>query len=102
MSQVTITLNGRHYAIGCADGEENRLLSLAGELDRRMGDLVAEVGQVGDARLMVMLGLLLLDEIDELRSEEREAGSDPEDKAARIIERLAERAESLAARLERT
>lgn len=102
MAQVTITMNGRHYAIGCADGEEARLRSLAAELDSRVAGLVSEVGQIGDARLLVMAGLLLLDEMEELRVEARGGGADADDRSAALIESLADRVESLAARLEAT
>jgi len=95
-------MNGRHYAVGCADGEEARLRNLAAELDRRLSGLVEEVGQIGDARLLVMLGLLLLDEMEELRLEARGGGSDAEDRVSAIVENLADRVESLAARLEGT
>ena len=47
MGQLTINVNGHHYTIGCADGEEGRLQVLAEELGRRMDALVAEVGQIG-------------------------------------------------------
>lgn len=100
MAQVTVTMNGRHYAIGCADGEEARLRKLAAELDRRLSGLVEEVGQIGDARLLVMLGLLLLDEMEELRVVSS-GGAEPDDRVAAIVEGLADRAEALAARLER-
>jgi len=102
MAQLTIQLNGRSYTIGCADGEEARLRNLAAELDRRVSSLVEEVGQIGDARLLVMAGLLLLDEMEELRVEARGGGSDAEDRVASIVESLADRVESLAARLEAT
>lgn len=102
MAQVTITMNGRHYAVGCADGEEARLRNLAAELDRRLSGLVEEVGQIGDARLLVMLGLLLLDEMEELRLETGGGGSGAEDRVAAVVESLADRVESLAARLEGT
>ena len=50
MGQVTVNLNGHHYTIGCADGDEGRLRVLAEDLDKRMTSLVGAVGQVGDAR----------------------------------------------------
>lgn len=99
MGQVTVNLNGHHYTIGCADGDEGRLRILAKELDKRMESLVGAVGQVGDARLLVMLSLLLLDELEEAQSP-TPAASGGEAAAAAIIERLAERMESLAERLE--
>ncbi len=100
MGQVTIILNGHHYTIGCADGDEGRLRDLAAELDGRMKTLVDAVGQVGDARLLVMLSLLLLDEVEETRGA---AVPDlDEDRTASAIEGLAARVESLAAKLEAT
>lgn len=98
MAQLTIQLNGRSYTIGCADGEEERLRGLAVELDRRTAALVADVGQVGDARLLVMLGLLLLDEIEEARGAGRRSA---DESAAAMLDAAAERIEALAARIER-
>ncbi len=102
MGQLTITVNGHHYTIGCGDGEEDRLRTLSDELSRRMDALVAEVGQVGDARLLVMMNLLLLDEIEELAGAIAPdgAGQGDEDRAADILESLAARIETLAERLE--
>lgn len=102
MGQLTITVNGHHYTIGCGDGEEDRLRSLAEDLSRRMAALVAEVGQVGDARLLVMLNLLLLDEMEELRGAMAPEGANgtSEDRAAAVLDSLATRIEALAARLE--
>ena len=99
MGQVTVNLNGHHYTIGCADGDEGRLRVLAEDLDKRMTSLVGAVGQVGDARLLVMLSLLLLDELEEARSNVP-AASGGDDAATAVVERLAARMESLAERLE--
>jgi cell division protein ZapA len=101
MGQVTVKLNGHHYTIGCADGDEGRLRVLAKELDQRMESLVGAVGQVGDARLLVMLSLLLLDELEEARGNTA-AVSGSDEAAAAVIERLAARMESLAEKLEAT
>lgn len=99
MGQVTVNLNGHHYTIGCADGDEGRLKILSEDLDERMISLVGAVGQVGDARLLVMLSLLLLDELEEARGGAPvTAGGDVA--AAAAIERLAARMETLAERLE--
>lgn len=102
MGQLTIVVNGHHYTIGCADGEEERLRVLAEELGRRMDVLVAEVGQIGDARLLVMLNLLMLDEMEELRGAMAPGvgAENVEDRAAAVLESLADRVETLAARLE--
>ena len=102
MGQLAITVNGHHYTIGCGDGEEDRLRNLAENLSRRMAELVAEVGQVGDARLLVMLNLLLLDELEEMRGAmaPADANGHSEERAAAVLDSLATRIEALAARLE--
>jgi len=99
MGQVIVNLNGHHYTIGCADGDEGRLRLLAENLDGRMKALVGAVGQVGDARLLVMLSLLLLDELEEARGGAPAPPPDDE-AAAAAVETLAARMELLAERLE--
>jgi cell division protein ZapA len=69
MSQVTVTINGRKYDISCDNGEEAHLTQLAEYVDRRVGELVTKVGQVGDARLLVMTSLLCADELSEVYTE---------------------------------
>ena len=67
MGQVTITLNGRSYRLRCGDGEEQRLLELAEHVDDRLASLVAEFGQVGDERLLLMTALMIADELFDAR-----------------------------------
>ncbi|MEN8195216.1 MAG: cell division protein ZapA, partial [Pseudomonadota bacterium] len=45
MGQVTVNLNGHHYTIGCADGDEGRLRVLAEDLDK----LVNSRGPTGES-----------------------------------------------------
>lgn len=69
MSQLSITVNGRSYQIACEEGQEKHLGELGAYLDKRVKDLVAQVGQVGDTRLLVMVALLIADELSELYDE---------------------------------
>lgn len=117
MGQVAITINGRSYDIACDDGQEEHLARLGLYLDQKVAELVTNVGQVGDARLMVMASLLIADELadayDELAEAKEaqqstaaraddEAENDPERNGAvqQSLERLARRIEGVAARLE--
>src|SRR5689334_15600264 len=68
MGQVTITLNGRSYRLTCGDGEERRLLQLAAHVESKLTQLVAEFGQVGDDRLLVMASVLITDELFDARA----------------------------------
>ncbi len=65
MAQVALTVNGRAYQIACDDGQEDHLKDLAEYVDKRIQELVASVGQVGEARLLVMASLLIADELSE-------------------------------------
>jgi len=74
MPLVEVVVNVRGYQIGCDDGQEERLRELAQALDKRVQALASSIGQVGDARLVLMAGLVLVDEISNLtaRAGERE------------------------------
>ncbi|KPF80742.1 cell division protein ZapA [Brevundimonas sp. AAP58] len=67
MATVTVEINGRPYAVGCADGQEERVRILAKQFDANVRQVAAEVGQVGDLRLFLMGALLLADELHEAR-----------------------------------
>lgn len=67
MATVTIEVNGRPYAIGCADGQEDRVRLLAQQFDAHVQRVAGEVGQVGDIRLFLMASLILADELHEAR-----------------------------------
>ena len=69
MGQVTININERDYNIACDDGQESHLLKLSEFVDKRIKELVTAVGQVGDARLLVMASLLLADELSDVCTE---------------------------------
>lgn len=102
-SAVTVSIVGRNYEIACDEGQEDYLRNLAADLDRRASDLLRSVGAVGEARLLVMLALLLADELSEHRSalERLQKAGDPADAAlAGGIQALARRLDAIAERLE--
>lgn len=72
MSQITVKINNRSYQVACKDGQEEHVAKLAGYIDQKVGELVGSVGQVGDARLLVMSSLLIADEMAELYDELQE------------------------------
>jgi cell division protein ZapA len=68
MSQVSVTINGRQFRMGCEDGQEDHLAGLARELDARIADLRTKFGEIGDSRLTVMAALTIADEMTEMGS----------------------------------
>lgn len=97
MAQVRLAVGGRTYDLACRDGEEPRLEMLASMLDAKARDAGQLVGSANEARQLLLAGLLLADELSDLR-----AGAPDPGKAAlaRTLDQLAERVESLAERLE--
>ncbi len=73
MATVTVEINGRPYAVGCADGQEDRVRQLAAQFAGHVSNVAAEVGHVGELRLFLMAGLILADELQEARSGEAPA-----------------------------
>lgn len=67
MSQVTITINSREYAVACEDGQEASIIKLSRVLDEKARLLTQGSQQVNENMLLAMVGLLLADELNELK-----------------------------------
>lgn len=65
MAQVNVTINGRHYRMGCEDGQEEHVAKLAQDIDDRIEMLRGAHGEIGDQRLTVMAALTVADELTE-------------------------------------
>lgn len=108
MPLVNVMVNSRAYTIACDEGEEDHLKQLAGYVDGKVRELMESVGQVGDARLLLMAALLLADECFEaqslLETHGKRAGAaandhvKPEGLAADRLEAAAKQLEDIAAR----
>ena len=65
MPQVTLSVNNTPYQFTCSEGEQERLLELANAIDGKVSELARALGQVGEAKLILMAGIILLDEAAE-------------------------------------
>jgi cell division protein ZapA len=118
MPLVNVLLNGRAYTVACDQGEEDHVRELGEFLDKRVRELAKTVGQAGDARLLLMAGLVVADELNEAlaRLEERDSEiavlkarlEEPpdvvekaEDRTAEVLESAAVRIEAIASRMSR-
>lgn len=108
VAQVTVSINGRKYQVSCDDGQEEHLGQLAEYVDKRVAELVAAVGQVGDAQLLVMASLVIADELSDAYAgtEGQRADAGPSGHPAdggipgAALEILAQRIDDIAGRLE--
>jgi len=116
MPLVNIMVNNRAYTIACDEGEEDHLRELAAHVDGKVRELLESVGQVGDARLILMAALLITDDyfdaVTRLEQRARQVGdlataqnemneriSTAETGVVSALESAAKRAEDIAARL---
>jgi len=112
MPLVNVMVNGRAYTIACDEGEEEHLKVLAAQVDAKVREVLGSVGQVGDARMMLMAALLIADQNQEITGklgtgsasdDERRnlhlRAEQAESDAADVLESAAKRLEDIAARL---
>lgn len=117
MGQVKVSINDRSFTIACGDGEEDHVRELAAHVSKHVTDLAEQVGQVGDARLLLMAGLMIADELSsamqktrmleqEMENLSSQRGSlmertrDAENSLADVLDDASRRIEELARRIE--
>jgi cell division protein ZapA len=105
VGQVNLTINSRPFAVTCDDGQEARIRRLGQYVDAKVAEFVGNIGQVGEARLLLLAALVIADELADAsealrleRSGTREANGAAA--AASSINGIAQRVEAIAARLE--
>ena len=107
MATVTVEVNGRAYQVGCEDGQEAHVESLARAFSAQVREVSRSVGQVGDLRLFLMAALLGADELADVRARlaraeaelgaVRRGGAAPDPRAVNAIDAAAARIEALSA-----
>jgi cell division protein ZapA len=65
MAQVSVSIDGKVYRMACDEGQEQHLEDLATRFDRYVTHLKSSFGEIGDNRLIVMAGIMVMDELTE-------------------------------------
>lgn len=104
MANVELEIGSRRYIVACRDGEEEHLRSTGALVDGKAREAAAALGTLSEARQLLFASLLLADQLQEVQgaSAPPAAAQEPEEDpaVANALERLAERMETLADRLE--
>ena len=100
MAQVTLRINGYVYTVGCEDGQEGHLQAMAEEVEQRISQIKALGGQSGEARLLLLVALVMADELHDLKAELAQAVAPDAGAQAAASRGLSKRLEHLAARAE--
>lgn len=84
MPELDITIGGRVFQVTCQVGEESFLRAAAALLDAEANPLVAQVGRMPDARLLLLAGLMVADRTSGLEIQLRETQLQLADARSRI------------------
>ena len=72
MPDLEITIGGRAFTVACQTGEEHFLRAAAAMLDIEAKPLVAQLGRLPEARMLLMAGLMLADKTAAIEDENRQ------------------------------
>jgi cell division protein ZapA len=103
MSEIAVTVNGRTFKLACDDGQEPRIRRLAQYVDQRIAEFVRNIGQAGEARLLLLAAIAIADELsdaNEALAQERSRAHAAEAEMAEAAEAAASGVNGLAQRLE--
>ena len=101
MSNITLTIGGRDYAVACDPGEEAQVARLGAMIDAKLSSMGTAASQ-GETRNLLFAALLLADEVSELKRGAPAAAlpANPAPDHADALERIAARLETCASALE--
>jgi cell division protein ZapA len=72
MPELEVMIGGRPFQVSCQPGEEHFLRAAAGMLDTEAAPILAQMGRLPEAKMLLMAGLMLADKTaaveDELRT----------------------------------
>jgi len=103
MAEVNLEIAGRHYRLACRDGEEDNLRAAALLVDAKSREALAGMGQMSEARQLLLASLLIADQLIERKGPPAAApAAGPDPQIVRRVDALAERLERLAGNLELT
>jgi len=73
LSVVSIKVNGKDYSVACDNGEEERLIALAAEVDERVQSIVFGMkSKPNEAMGILLAALMMADELYEKTKENQE------------------------------
>src|SRR5210317_138615 len=68
MVNVNVNFNGRDYLLACQEGQEEDLQKLTEELGKKFNQLKKDLGNLGEAKLLLITAIQVIDELYTLKS----------------------------------
>ena len=86
---VEIKINNQLYKIACDVGKEDYIKSLSFMINNEVENLVSTLGQIGDARLLLMTCLIIADKLEgDSKDKEQEDYNSYTDVIKKITQRI--------------
>lgn len=111
MAEVNLVIHGRNYTISCDDGQEQRLMDLANNIDQRMKEISKSGAANNEMHLLVLTSLIMADEIFDLKENLNQVGQHAHEAGesfqqqevaiANAIDHLADRIDYIAERVQK-
>ncbi len=92
-SVVEISVNNQIYKISCEEGQKEHIQNLAKFINNELEKLVSSVGQIGEARLLLMTCLIIA---DKLKDESSLSNSLDHDFLLEALQKITHRVETVA------
>ena len=109
MGEVNITIKDKNYGISCQDGQEKRVTDLGNYVDQRLKSIAQAGAATSENHLLVLTALMLSDEVFDLRDnvghqtqqlQSAQANQNDEEEMAFAIDKLADRIDQIAKRIQ--
>ena len=79
MANVNITFNGKEFLLSCDDGQEEHLVELSEELNKKFVGLKSQLGGIGENKLLLITSIKVMDEYFETKKKIEEKKSELND-----------------------
>ena len=76
MANVNITFNGKEFLLSCDDGQEEHLIELSEQLNKKFVELKSQLGNIGENKLLLITSIKIIDEYFETRKRIEEKKSE--------------------------
>ena len=67
MANINIKFNNKEFLLSCEDGQEEHLLELAENLNKRFTELKQSLGNIGENKLLIISSISIMDEYFETK-----------------------------------
>ena len=85
MANVNITFNGKEFLLSCDDGQEEHLVELSEQLNKKFVGLKSQLGGIGENKLLLITSIKVMDEYFETKKKIEEKKRELNDLSKKML-----------------